>query len=78
MLHFLSRLCGGEDDIRQGHTALVFLSRLCGGEFSPLDIAAQGFFLSRLCGGEFINIGMSTFAGGGVKDKEAIRAITGK
>ena len=35
---FLSRLCGGEDDVFEKTIRVEFLSRLCGGEGSPIEL----------------------------------------
>ena len=49
---FLSRLCGGEQTVRDGDLTTVFLSRLCGGEQNDAVLRGIRLFLSRLCGGE--------------------------
>ena len=49
---FLSRLCGGEDELYNIEYQDTFLSRLCGGEVCQAFHRAMADFLSRLCGGE--------------------------
>ena len=49
---FLSRLCGGEDQIHDSAPHTYFLSRLCGGEVKCWIFTKPENFLSRLCGGE--------------------------
>ena len=52
MLGFLSRLCGGEDELTRCLLHRLFLSRLCGGEGPTRSYFKYLCFLSRLCGGE--------------------------
>ena len=49
---FLSRLCGGEPNLKFVVRCYVFLSRLCGGELVGVGATLLLVFLSRLCGGE--------------------------
>ena len=49
---FLSRLCGGEQQVNWSRSIRAFLSRLCGGEQAGRLHKKIHVFLSRLCGGE--------------------------
>ena len=51
-IKFLSRLCGGQPELKSSVDVEEFLSRLCGGQRWAILAALTAGFLSRLCGGQ--------------------------